>query len=202
MDKIIEQVFKIGDDEQITGLIIESLGSYWKDDYIGSYAQIILLETKSSQLIYSRIHLNGGEKIKIKKNFFISCLKQIDRTDFNDLLMLATTYPEFSDFQKRRYDTKSFKNEHLDIFLKETKGWLVYNQQLENLYMMSTGKTAEQAVIFRRRFGKQSPEIWKEMQKMKLYGTTMKEIILNRSLLFTYYPNYSGAYKLYSYFNC
>jgi len=86
--------------------------------------------------------------------------------------------------------------------LKETNGWLVYNYQLEKLFMMATCNDEEKAKEFRRNINKKFQAKTKEICNMKVFGMTLNDIISERMKLGVVYPpHFNGAYKLYQYLN-
>lgn len=195
MNKIIESNFTVGQDSKLTNLIIKSFGSSWKDEFIGQTGNIIFIDTKPKQVILSSV----SSEQTFKKPYFTEYLKKMDYSNFDNLLLLISTYPDYKDITKR---PSTLKNKHLDQFLKETNGWLVFNYQIENLYMMATGFDQTQATIFRKNINKKRTAGLKEAKKIKIFGTTLNEVIVNRMKFdFVVNPNYSKTYKLYQYLN-
>lgn len=195
MNKIIESNFTVGQNNKLTNLIIKSFGSSWKDEFIGQMGNIIFIDTKPRQVIISSV----SSQQTFKKPLFTEYLRKIDDSNFDNLLLLVSTYPDYKDITKR---PSTLKNKHLDMFLKETNGWLVYNYQLENLYIMATGLDQTQATIFRKNINKKRTAAFREAKKIKIFGTTLNEVIVNR-MKFDFFinPNYSKTYKLYQYLN-
>ncbi len=190
----------MGENKKLTNLVKNDFGSNWRDDRYGKHAHIIFIDAKPIQVISS--YISWPSKPEIVKPNFKDFLGGIDHTDFNKLLLLVTTYPEYYKICKPANKSLKIRNEHLNRFLKETNGWLVYNHQTVALYRMATGANDEQATIFRKNINKKLEDTLKESKKINIFGTTFHGIIDNRMKIgFTYNPNYQGTYKLFQYLN-
>lgn len=200
MNKIVEQVFKIDEDKNLSKLVKKAFGIYWHDEYCEEFAHIVFIDTKPRHVI--RCYITPHLENNTFKPDFNDYLGRIDHTDFYKLLLLVTTYPEYHRIHKPAYKCLTKKNEPLDKFLKETNGWLVYNYQTVILYEMSTEASPEQATVFRKKINKKLVPAFEESKKIKVFGTTLHDIIDTRMTAgYTFNPNYQGTYKLYQYLN-
>jgi hypothetical protein len=144
MKNIVERVFKLSDDKQLTQPVIKRFGEQWDNQYLDYYCHLVYSDTVPKQIFFMQISDTDYNKRELQN--FVDLLKTIDYTDFDTLLLLVSTYPNCSCiFDKAKNFTKS-KNSHLDNFLKETNGWLIYNYQLEKLYSLCK-KTPNTALL-------------------------------------------------------
>ncbi len=200
MKKIIEKSFKISNDKILSDLLKKSFGDAWSDEFLTYYAYLIYLDTKPKQVIYSIV--SSSEFTKVIQPSFVEELEMLNHSDFYQLLLLVSTYPHFHDISKVASNSLKNENLHLDKLFKETNGWMVYNYQLEKLFMMVIQNNEEKAKEFRRNINKKDNSKTSELCKTKILGTTLKEVISMRMKLgIVYTPNYDGAYKLYQYLN-
>ncbi len=202
MNKIIESHFILGQDSKLTNLIIEAFGSNWDEKDLGQNGHIVFLDIEPIQTIISSI--SSSSEPKLEKPSFSDYLKKIDYSNFDNLLLLVSTYSwgDYEEILKKVNNTFGFENKHLDMVLKETNGLLIYSYQLENLFIMATGSDMEQAVTFRKDINKKKAITFEESKKMKLFGTTLHAIMEDRMpLIGTRYGRYSETYKLYQYLN-
>ena len=205
MNKIIEKTLKIGDDKNLSQLVIEEYGEYWEEKYSDYYCHLIYIDTEPKQIIYARL---WDQKFpEIKKPCFVDLLETIDYTDFNSLLLLVSTYPDYTDIsekacislEKSKNPFKS-KNTHLDNLFKETNGWLLFGYQLERLYMTCVETRREKATEFRKNVNKKHADRLNEYYEIEMFGTKFEDIMTERmKFRVVRLPLYNDAYRLYMY---
>ncbi len=202
INNIVETTFKIGKTPELTSLIKEAFGDYWKKEWQGKFGYIVYIDNDPKQFVLGNIYL--PKKTKSLYPFFIDYLKQLKCSDFNDLLLLVSTYPWFKEMKTDPlHPYIGASNNHIDFILKETNGWIIYDYQLQNLYQMATGQNKDKSILFRKNINKKIPAIYSDSKEIELFGATLYELIISRmNLENTCSCNYSGAYKLYCHLNC
>lgn len=119
-------------------------------------------------------------------------------SDIHFLTMILSTYP----YHKRYLTKPTNQNLPLDIFLKETNGWLVYQYQLEHLYIMAANSSTNEAIFFRKKFNARYAELFKK--DYPLFGTTLLTIFEERIIYPSNHvlkPQFNNAYRLLNYLN-
>lgn len=201
-NSIVETTFKAGEIAPFLEIIKEYFGCNWKEEFLDYSGHIVYVNEDPKQLFYCILGSSG--LFEIKHPYFKQYLKKIDCTDFDKLLLLTTAY--YDDYKLIKNPVsplKRFNNRHLNDFLKETNGWLVYSRQIEKLYMTAKRSNIEEAILFARRINTRNPEYWKQTKDLKVLGTTLYEILTNRLVIpGAYSPNFLGANNLYTYLNC
>jgi hypothetical protein len=201
LNGIVETTFKAGEIEPFLEIIKEEYGCNWKEEFLDYSGHIVYVNEDPKQIFYCCII--STTSFEIKRPYFKDYLKKIDCTDFNKLLLLSTTYYDYKLVKKPTSPLKSFYNRHVDDFLKETNGWLVYKHQLEKLYMMAKRYNVEQAITFARKINLRNAEFWEQTKELKVLGTSLYEILDTR-LVFggVCTPNLLRANNLFTYLNC
>lgn len=200
MEQIIERYLKISDDDTLVDLFVESWGEAWNDNYFDYYGHIIYIDTKPKQVITATVSQFLTEEYS--KLYFIEALKSVNYCDFNQLLLLVTTYPHFNDINMLAENNCKNKNIHLDRLFEETNGWLIYNWQLENLFMMAIEFNEKKAIEFRRNLNSKKKSKVEEFFRKEIFGLLFKDIISERmKLSVVYKPRYEAAYRLYQFLN-
>jgi len=200
MRKIIEKSIKISKDKILCDLLIKSFAEAWNDKFISYYSHLVYLDTKQKQLICAIV--SPTEFQRVVHPSFVEELEMLDHSNYNQLLLLVSTYPNFTSIKNIAGNSMKNKNLHLDRLFKETNGWMVYSYQLEKLFMMAIECDEEKAKEFRRNINKKSISKTEELCKTAIFGTTLEDIILERMKLgIVYKPQYDKAYKLYQYLN-
>ncbi len=195
MKNIVERVFKLSDDKQLTQPVIKRFGEQWDNQYLDYYCHLVYSDTEPKQVFFMQI--SDSDYNKIEHPNFVDLLKAIDYTDFDTLLLLLSTYPNCNSiFDKAKNFTKS-KNSHLDNFLKETNGWLIYNYQLEKLYMTCVEFNRNKAIEFRKNINKKHANSINKHLETKMFGTKFKDILTERIKSKHVVPAlYNDAYEL------
>ena len=200
MDKIVESHFIIGRDLVLTNLIKQYFDINWRKEYEGQLGNIVYLDIVEKDVIFASVGL--AAEFKLRKPFFTGFLKDIDCTDFNNLLLLVSTYPYYGEISPEARRSSTLKNHYLDLVLKETNGWLVYTYQLEKLYQMAIRCDLEGAIRFRRNINKKVVKSYEEAKEIKLFGTSLFKIIEHRMKFSgVFNANYYRTYRLFEYLN-
>ncbi len=202
MKDIIEKSFVIGEDAFHTQIIKRMYGNLLTDNMKSGH--MVYLKSQPEQpFIYGS---SSDDDFARKEGCFSDFIKIINTSDYFQVLFLVTTYQYYLSESVAGYtdllksDVSSFnnKNPHLDTFLKETNGWLVYHHQLENLYTMATGCDHPESQTFRKRINKKTNSSYAEPRSIEVFGASFYDIIKERMILKgTVKPNYHGAYLLF-----
>lgn len=227
MKEIIESYFVIGQNARLTHLLKQSFAENWDERYSGQHGHLVIIREKDrlGQLLnqsfaehteerYSGQHGNllfldtSPEQViyyaayssQPKQNILFSeYLKQTDSQNFQQVLLLVSTYPDCSQVLT---ESKITDNKHLNLFLEASNGWLVYAHQLEILYRMATGSDAAQAQYFRRNINKKHHQSMEEAKEIKLFGTTLYHVMKERMPgEWVTDAKYGEAYKLFDLLN-
>ena len=198
MKNINESYFVMGEDKYHTQLIKERFADSWSDSYSSRIGHIVYIDTEPKQIIIASVQSDINRNANNPS--FAECLKWVNLTNFWSILKLTTTYPHCLKILTSSPNVIRSKNPLLDIFLKETNGWLVYNYQLEGLMCMGTGCSPQVAQAFRKNICKRKVPSLDDAGDIKVFDTRLKDIIMERSnSSITYNPEYRGAYLLYRY---
>lgn len=196
MDNLVEKNFIIGEDKFHSQMVKNSLADNWSEKYINQKGHLVYIESLPQQPIIASVYFNKGANKS--KSTFLEVLKTINPTDYNSILILVTTYPRCLNLFGSKYSFKHKTNTQLDEFLGETNGLLLYNYQLQNLIIMATGCDSDEANAHRKSINKKMASSFAKAKSIKLFGTTLYEIITQRAkFLPTHKPQYHSAYLLY-----
>ncbi|MDD3740180.1 MAG: hypothetical protein PHH30_02975 [Bacteroidales bacterium] len=199
MNKIIETTFKIGSDKELSKLICDYYGGVCEIDYsVTNEAHIIYTDTNPKQIILASL---SSSSIKTQLNF-VEYLKNIEPTDLQKLLMLVTTYPQYSKLIEQDNYSLTKVNNEIDFLLSETDGWIIYCHQLEKLLRITTKCNFAEAELLRKRRNAKHQDVFDKISEIRINNEKLTSFINERMILnLTYHPNYKAAFILYNYLN-
>jgi hypothetical protein len=196
---LIESIIEI--DKQ--PILAKELQKYFGDTDITKYkyADIdYLVENNSISII--RASLQSEPYVTSKPNDRLqSYISNLINPSFNELLFIVTLLPYHeSDIMNPlpEYPYESKTPNLIDELLKDTKGYLVYHHQLEQLIAMANSCGIPEAVAIRKAIGKREAESLKLLNKIFIDKQSISQIMRERMFNpFTFYPNFVGAYILF-----
>ncbi len=148
MRNLIEKHFIIGEDKFLSEIVLNKLSVESDDaEFIDKPAHVVYFDNSPPQSIIASAHLTGTPDKRHPA--FLDLLKTIDTSDFISILVLVTVYHHWMDFPDTIIFEKNKASTQLDVFLSKTNGLLLFDYQLEQLFIMGTGTNKEQAQIFR-----------------------------------------------------
>ena len=199
MNKILEHKFKIKEGEKLSELLIDGFREHHDvQEFYGSYGHMVHIETIPKQVIYGRI----SPSIKDGELNFCKSLESIDFTDFRKLLLLVSTYPEYSKLSEPADLVLEKPNAQIGMLLQETNGWIVYKHQLEQLFYMTTNCNSTEAIKLRKQINAKKAVTLSELSKIEVDGVNLKNLVQSRLKFgFSCTPRYREAHILYNYLN-
>lgn len=127
---------------------------------------------------------------------------------FGDALYLTTVFPILPNAASPAYRPESPSKPlppAIGALLQESRGFLLYAHQLEQLYSMTTGASASEARNFRRDWNLKHPRSRSLAAQVSLSkGYTLLDLIAECTLEragFVYSAQFRGAYRLYNHLN-
>jgi len=200
MKNIIEINFKANENKLLADLLIDSFRDNWNDNFYNYYVYLVYIDTRPIQVIYTSVSTN--ELNEAPEPTFLESLEMINHSEFDEVLLLVSTFPDFKNINTLASNSSLDKNPHLDKLFKETNGWLIFDYQLEKLYLMSINNNEDKAIQFRKNINKKLYSKTEKFCKTEIFGTSIKDILSERMKLgVVYRPQFDGAYKLYQYLN-
>lgn len=129
------------------------------------------------------------------------CISNLINPGFNELLFITTLLPYHESEIMYPLPENSFESKTpnlIDELLKDTKGYLVYHHQLEQLIAMANSCIIPEAIAIRKAIGKKEAEALKLLNSIFIEKQSITEIMKERMFNpFTFYPNFRGAFILF-----
>jgi hypothetical protein len=198
MNKIIETTFKLGSNKELSELIYDYYSACGIDDIDSHEAHIIYTDTNPKQVVLASLSISP---IKTQLNF-VEYLKNIVPTDLQKLLMLVTTYPQYSKLIEKANYSLTKVNAEIDFLLSETDGWIIYCHQLEKLLRITTKCNFAEAEFLRKRRNAKHQDVFDEISEIRINNEKLTSFINERMILnLTYHPDYQAAYILFRHLN-
>jgi hypothetical protein len=201
MGNLIEKHFIIGEDIFLSEIVLDKLAVEYDDaEYIDKPAHVVYVDNSPRQSIIASACLIGTPD-KRHPNF-LDLIKTIDTSNFISILVLVTVYPHWMDFPDTIIFEKNKASTQLDVFLSKTNGLLLFDYQLEQLFIMGTGTNKEQAQIFRKDINAKKAAAFEESKTIKIFGQSLHEIIAERMKYEgVFNPDYYSAHLLFQHLN-
>ncbi len=141
---------------------------------------VYLQQNQEVEIVYFSVSPNKHEV----KRPFTECLKMIDCSDFNQLLMLLTLFPWHTEKRQLNKLLASPKDPltPLDRILANTNGWLLYRQQFEMIVQMAMEVNALEAIQVRKDYNAGKSEVYELFEKYELFGEKLSGIIRSRCI--------------------
>ncbi|MDD3741262.1 MAG: hypothetical protein PHH30_08470 [Bacteroidales bacterium] len=198
MNKIIETTFKVGSNKELSELICDYYSVCGIDDMVAKEAHIVYIDTNPKQVILASLYIRP---IKTQLNF-VEYLKNIDPTDLQKLLLLVSTYPEYSKLIEQANYSLTKVSAEIDFLLSETDGWIIYRYQLEKLLRITTKCSFTEAELFRKRRNAKHQDVFDKISEIKINNEKLTNFIKERMILnLTFHPDFKAAYILYRHLN-
>lgn len=198
MNKIIETTFKVGSNKELSELIYNYFSACEIDYTDTNKAHIIYTDTSPKQIILASL---SSSSIKTRLNF-VEYLKNIEPTDLQKLLMLVTTYPQYSKLFEKANPSLTKVNAEIDFLLSETDGWIIYCHQLEKLLRMTTNCNFAEAELLRKRRNAKHQDVFDKISEIRIKNEKLTSFINERMILNrTYHPDYQAAHILFRHLN-
>ena len=205
LDLIKEAYVKFDERNDIRELLIDALGSdlfYEIMNYEFKYWFVSYLNLTPLKLIYCDSLRTGTNKIHQRLS---DILQSQNPKNFNDLLFIVTFYNpmgrEYNYSKRDPFEEKMQKENNIyDDILSESGGFIAYHHQIESLYRMLTRCSPCEANKFRKDLWSKHLTTWEESRELKFAdGKSLFQLMEERMFgEFTRYPDYSGAYNLYT----
>lgn len=183
-------------------ILAKELQKYFCDMDITKYkyADIDYLEENNSILII-RAALADKPYATSKPNDRLQlCISNLSNPIFNELLFIATLLPYHESEIMNPLPENSYESKTpnlIDELLKDTKGYLVYHHQLEQLIAMANSCSIPEAIAIRKAIGKKEAEALKLLDSIFIERQSITQIMQERMFnQFTFYPNFRGAFIL------
>ncbi len=189
----LSAIYKIGTYKSLDSQLAEYFHIDPMKEYIGRTIYLVKNPKDHDTIYFASFQNNTSISAGIIQS--IDTLKMIN---LQNISLILSTYPH----QDIHLQSCPIINEHLDSFLSETNGWLVYTHQLEFLYMMATQKNHEEATEFRKKFNSKNATFLNTIPDYPLFGTTLNTIIAERLIhpsKTVVRPQYALGYKLFEY---
>lgn len=203
MMKLKEEIIKINSSSKFALLLKE----YFKDEKVLSYAyaDVDYIESGNNIVIVRAALSTKSFNTPKKSKRLQSELQKIKSISLNNVLFITTLLPYHESDIMNSLPEKAYQNisySLIDEILKDTKGYLAYHYQLEQLIGMANNCSIHEAVNIRKAIGKKEKNTLVLLDKMKIEDKFITQIMEERMFNpFTLYPNYRGAYVLYNYMN-
>ncbi len=163
----------------------------------------IVYTIKIEPLIFSILFFN--KKIVVPEKSFKYYLLNSDLESFDELLYLVTLYSHFCfDKDSSWFLNKPNNPELISSYLSKSKGKMVYNYQLEQLYMSLTNSSIETAITFRKSINLKRKSAFDEAKSIILSNGKVLLNFIQESRIkdFTLYPKIKETMELYQFLNC
>ena len=206
LDLIKEEFIHFGDSPELRTMVKMSPSIFdWESEIevleSCPYAFVSYLDQGQKRLICCSYLKDSDD---VQKQNLVDLRKKQNPANFFDLVYIVSQYdplyPPDSTHQALAFGPHfEFDDDFFDQLFLESRGYLVYNHQLERLYQMIAGCLPMQAINFRKALGKREAWAWVETELLRFpNGKTLKNIMDERMINeFTFSPNYHGAMNLY-----
>jgi hypothetical protein len=184
-------------------ILAKELQKYFGDTDITKYkyADIDYLVENNSISIIRAALLSKPYATSKPSDRLQSYISNLINPSFNELLFIATLLPYHeSDLMNPlpEYPYESKTPNLIDELLKDTKGYLVYHHQLEQLIAMANSCGIPEAVAIRKAIGKREAKALKLLNTIFIDKQSISQIMRERMFNpFTFYPNFVGAFILF-----
>lgn len=172
---------------------------YFSDTDISKYkyADVDYLEENNSISII-RTDLAHKPYVTLKPNDRLqTCISNLYNPTFNELLFVATLLPYHESEIMNPIPENSFESKTsnlIDELLKDTKGYLVYHHQLEQLNVIANSCSMPEALAIRKEIGKKGIQALQLLDNLIIDKQSLLQIMEERMFnQFTFYPNFRGA---------
>jgi len=232
-------LFKTGVDQITTGYsmgVLEKIGLL-KVDFLGLRTLTVISETlKLIKEIHNKVIeieklplddpntyklLAAAQTIgvfQVESSGMRDLLRKLEPERFEDVIALLALYRPgpigsgmLDDFIKRKHNLVPIKYDHkkLEVYLKETYGIMVYQEQIMQIASALAGFSLSQADLLRRAMSKKNPEVMEKQRKNFVTGCVKNSIsstmagkifdLIEHFAGYGFNKSHSAAYALISY---